>query len=101
MAKSKVELFTSLPSDTAERDRLRKTIEELVELQLQIKDLKDAIKDIILVEKQDHLYSPKFIKSLVATELDIRYEAEKRRAKIEEEVEHMSEADILFKRSVE
>lgn len=45
MAKSKVELFTSLPSDTAERDRLRKTIEELVELQLQIKDLKDAIKD--------------------------------------------------------
>ncbi|EMB7054199.1 hypothetical protein VAG18_002891 [Escherichia coli] len=101
MAKIKIELKTSLPSDVAERERLRKTIEELVDLQLQIKDLKEAIKDIVTVEKQDHSYSPKFIKSLVATEFDRRYEAEKRRAKIEEEVEHMTEADILFKRTVE
>lgn len=101
MAKIKIELKTSLPSDVAERERLRKTIEELVDLQLQIKDLKEAIKDIVTVEKQDHSYSPKFIKSLVAAEFDRRYEAEKRRAKIEEEVGHMTEADILFKRTVE
>ncbi len=101
MARTKVELFTSLPADPAERERLRKTVEELVDLQLKIKDMKEAMKDIIKVEKEDHLISPKFLKSLVATEFDRRFEAEKRRARLEAEVDAMEETDILFKRSAE
>jgi hypothetical protein len=101
MARTKVELFTSLPTDPVERERLRKTVEELVDLQLKIKDMKEAMKDIVKVEKEDHLISPKFLKSLVATEFDKRYESEKRRAKLEAEVDAMEETDILFKRSAE
>lgn len=101
MARTKVELFTSLPVDPAERERLRKTVEELVDLQLKIKDMKEAMKDIVKVEKEDHLISPKYLKSLVATEFDKRYESEKRRAKLEAEVDAMEETDILFKRSAE
>ena len=101
MARTKVELFTSLPADPAERERLRKTVEELVDLQLKIKDMKEAMKDIVKVEKEDHLISPKFLESLVATEFDKRYESEKRRAKLEAEVDAMEETDILFKRSAE
>lgn len=101
MARTKVELFTSLPADPAERERLRKTVEELVDLQLKIKDMKEAMKDIVKVEKEDHLISPKFLKSLVATEFDLRFEAEKRRARLEAEVDAMEETDILFKRSAE
>lgn len=101
MARTKVELFTSLPADLAERERLRKTVEELVDLQLKIKDMKEAMKDIIKVEKEDHLISPKFLKSLVATEFDKRYGAEERRAKLEAEMDAMEETDILFKRSAE
>lgn len=101
MARTKVELFTSLPADPVERERLRKTVEELVDLQLKIKDMKEAMKDIVKVEKEDHLISPKFLKSLVATEFDKRYESEKRRAKLEAEVDAMEETDILFKRSAE
>lgn len=101
MARTKVELFTSLPADPAERERLRKTVEELVDLQLKIKDMKEAMKDIVKVEKEDHLISPKFLKSLVAAEFDKRYESEKRRAKLEAEVDAMEETDILFKRSAE
>lgn len=101
MARTKVELFTSLPADPAEREHLRKTVEELVDLQLKIKDMKEAMKDIVEVEKEDHLISPKFLKSLVAIEFDKRYESEKRRAKLEAEVDAMEETDILFKRSAE
>lgn len=101
MARTKVQLFTSLPADPAERERLRKTVEELVDLQLKIKDMKEAMKDIVKVEKEDHLISPKFLKSLVATEFDKRYGAEERRAKLEAEMDAMEETDILFKRSAE
>lgn len=69
--------------------------------ELKIKDMKEAMKDIVKVEKEDHLISPKFLKSLVATEFDKRYEAEKRRAKLEAEMDAMEETDILFKRSAE
>lgn len=98
MARTKVELFTSLPADPAERERLRKTVEELVDLQLKIKDMKEAMKDIVKVEKEDHLISPKFLKSLVATEFDRRYAANKKVAALEEELEYVNECEILFKR---
>jgi len=49
---AKVEFITVLPSDTVERKRLSKVIDELIEIEQQIKDLKDAKKSIIQVEKR-------------------------------------------------
>lgn len=97
-AKIKVALITSLPSDPASRERLKSTVNEIVDLQRQIADLKDQIKDIRAVEKENHNISPKFLNSLVKREYDVRYEAEKKTAALDAEQEIFTEADILFGR---
>jgi len=45
---AKVELKNELPQDQQERKRLSKTIEEMVEVMLQLQDLKEALKDIVV-----------------------------------------------------
>lgn len=96
--KEKVELINSLPSDPASRERLKKTVEEIVNIQRQIADLKEDIKSIREVEKSTHSVSPKFLNSLVKREYDVRFEAEKKSAALDAEQDIFVEADILFGR---
>lgn len=98
-AKAKIELITSLPSDLAQRKRLKDSVNEVVDLQRQIADLKDQIKDIRDTEKTTHHVAPKFFNSLAKREYDVRFEAEKKSAALDAEQEIFSEADILFGRS--
>lgn len=98
-AKVKVELITSIPSDQDARKRLAKTVTEIVDLKRQIADLNEQIKDIRKVEKDDHGISPKFLNSLAKREYDVRFEAEKKSAALDDELEVFNEADILFGRS--
>ncbi len=98
MPKIKVELKNTLPSDPVERDRLKKVIQEGVDAKIAQKDAASQFKDIVAVEKDSHNYDPKFIKTLVAAEFDRQYQAGKKRKNLEEQVEQMTEADILFGR---
>ncbi|WZX10670.1 hypothetical protein [Enterobacter phage EC152] len=98
MPKIKVELKNPLPSDPAERNRLKKVIQEGVDAKIAQKDAASQFKDIVAVEKDSHNYDPKFIKTLVAAEFDRQYQAGKKRKDLEEQVEQMTEADILFGR---
>ncbi len=97
-AKVKVDLITSLPSDPASRQRLKDTVNEVVDLQRQIADLKSQIKDIRDTEKSLHNISPKFLNSLVKREYDVQYNAEKKTAALDQEQEIFTEADVLFGR---
>lgn len=98
-AKVKIELITSLPSDPVSRQRLKGTVDEVVELHRQIADLKSQIKDIRDVEKSTYSVSPKFFNSLVKRQYDVQYGAEKKTAALDAEQEVFNEADILFGRS--
>ena len=97
--KVKVELINSLPSDPVQRERLKKTVMEAVDLKVKIKDFQSSLKDIRDVEKQDHTICPKFFNTLVNTEFDYQYAANKSRKALEDRVEQMTEADILMGRS--
>lgn len=99
IAKAKVELINSLPSDQASRDRLRRVVNEAVDLRIQIKDLQEQLKDIVTVEKESHQIEPKFLKTLINAQFDYQYQAEKKRKQLEDQVEQMNEADILMGRS--
>lgn len=99
IAKAKVELINSLPSDQASRDRLRRVVNEAVDIRIQIKDLQEQLKDIVTVEKESHQIEPKFLKTLINAQFDYQYQAEKKRKQLEDQVEQMNEADILMGRS--
>lgn len=98
MAKTKVDLITTLPSDPVQRDRLKKVRDEALDLNIQLLDIKEQLKDIYKVEKEDHQICPKFLKAMVKRELDV-LNAEKKTAAIEAELEAFAEADVLSGRS--
>lgn len=100
MPKIKVELKNTLPADAAERERLKKVVQEGVDAKIAQKDAASQFKDIVAVEKDSHNYDPKFIKTLINAEFDRQYQAGKKRKELEDQVEQMTEADILFGRSV-
>jgi regulator of replication initiation timing len=95
---AKQELIAQLPNDINERKRLMGVINEAVQLKLQMQDLKESLGDIFVVEKEDHQYSPKFLKNLVNLEFSEQYEAQKKRIQIEELAEQVTELDILMGR---
>lgn len=95
----KLPLINSLPSDQASRDRLRRVVNEAVDLRIQIKDLQEQLKDVVTVEKESHQIEPKFLKTLINAQFDYQYQAEKKRKQLEDQVEQMNEADILMGRS--
>lgn len=97
--KIKVELKNTLPSDPVERDRLKKIVQEGVDAKISQKDAASQFKDIVAVEKENHNYDPKFIKAMINAEFDRQYQAGKKRKELEDQVEQMSEADILFGRA--
>lgn len=99
MAKTKIELIATIPSDVNARARLADTIQAAVDLRIQIKDKQDELRDLINTEKEDRKFSPKFLKTLIDGEFDKQYSAEKQRRALEDKVEQLVELDILMKRS--
>lgn len=95
---AKVELIDTLPSDQTERNRLSKTINEMVEVMLQQQDLKETLKDILDAEKELHQYKPSMIKFYAKLEFDKQYKAEKERKSLEDKVEKLAELDLLMGR---
>ena len=51
------------------------------------------------MEKEDHNYSPKFLKSLVAIEYADQYDSKKKREQIEAAQETLASLDVLMGRS--
>jgi hypothetical protein len=96
---AKVELKMELPSDIQERKRLKGVVQEAVDIMLQISSLKEQLKDVYVVEKEDHQYSPKFLKSLVSIEYAEQYDSKKKREAIEAAQETLASLDVLMGRS--
>lgn len=96
MAKQKVELLNTLPSDPLKREALRKAVEEAVKAKVRIDDEKSFIKDVVQNLK-DEGYDPKFVRTLIKAE----YKAGKERERLEEQLEQVTEAEILFGRATE
>lgn len=93
MAKQKVELLNTLPSDPLKREALRKAVEEAVKAKIRQDDEKSFIKDVVQNLK-DEGYDPKFVRTLIKAE----YKAGKERERLEEQLEQVTEAEILFGR---
>ena len=93
---AKVEQIVELPNDMQERKRLKGVVQEAVDIMLQISSLKEQLKDVYLVEKEDHNYSPKFLKGLVAISYADQYDSKKKREKIETDQEMLTSLDILM-----
>lgn len=94
MAKQKVELLNTLPSDPLKREALRKAVEEAVKAKIRADDEKSFIKDVVQNLK-DEGYDPKFVRTLIKAE----YKAGKERERLEEQLEQVTEAEILFGRT--
>ncbi len=93
---AKVDQVVELPNDMQERKRLKGVVQEAVDIMLQISSLKEQLKDVYLVEKEDHNYSPKFLKGLVAISYADQYDSKKKREKIETDQEMLTSLDILM-----
>lgn len=92
------ELINELPSNMAERSRLKNVINEIVESMLRQQYEKDAQKTIMDLEKEDNKYNPKLLKFYAKMEYDIRYKAEKARKSLEDQADKLEELDILMGR---
>ena len=95
---AKQDLIKELPSNIEERERIGRVLEEVLELTQQIKDLQEFLKTIYQVEKEDHMYDPKMLKSYVKLEFSRRRDAQKVQANLEEMLERDNELNILFGR---
>ena len=95
---AKQDLIKELPQDLNERKRVGKILEEALEITQQIKDLQESLKTIYQVEKEDHMYDPKMLKSYVKLEFSRRRDAQKVQANLEEMLERDNELNILFGR---
>lgn len=89
------DLIKTLPSDLAERKRLKGVVSELVDAQVQMDAAKDLISSIKETEKEKG-YDPKFIKELGDLCYDKLYNEKKKIIAAEEKVERISELDILM-----
>ena len=95
---AKQDLIKELPSNVEERKRIGMVLEEVLELTQQIKDLQEFLKTIYQVEKENHGYDPKMLKSYVKLEFSRRRDAQKMQANLEEMLERDNELNILFGR---
>lgn len=98
MAKLKVELLKSLPSDPAVRKRLANIVQEGVDAIRKQKDAAEDLKNILAITKLDLNIDPKFLRNLINGEYDKQDAAEKKRAALEEQIEQYEDLDILMGR---
>lgn len=101
MAKVKVELLTTLPSDPAVRKRLANIVQEGVDAIRKQKDAAEDLKSILAITKEDLNIDPKFLRTLINGEYDKQDAAEKKRAALEGQIEQLNELDILMGRASE
>lgn len=101
MAKSKIELITTLPSDLEVRKRLANIVQEGVEAVRRQKDAAEDLKSILAITKEDLNIDPKFLRTLINGEYDKQDAAEKKRAALESQIEQLNELDILMGREVD
>ncbi|MGX4995908.1 hypothetical protein [Enterobacter hormaechei] len=101
MAKLKVELLTTLPSDPAVRKRLANIVQEGVDAIRKQKDAAEDLKSILAITKEDLNIDPKFLRTLINGEYDKQDAAEKKRAALEGQIEQLNELDILMGRASE
>lgn len=99
MAKSKIELLKTLPSDVEARKRLANIIQEGVEAIRRQKDAAQDLKDILAITKEDLNIDPKYLRTLINGEYDKQDAAEKKRAELEDKIEQLNELDLLMGRS--
>ncbi|AFH21143.1 transcriptional regulator [Cronobacter phage CR9] len=98
MAKVKVELIKTLPSDPAVRKRLANIVQEGVDAIRKQKDAAEDLKSILAITKEDLNIDPKFLRTLINGEYDKQDAAEKKRAALEDQIEQLNELDILMGR---
>lgn len=98
MAKLKVELIKTLPSDPAVRKRLANIVQEGVDAIRKQKDAAEDLKSILAITKEDLNIDPKFLRTLINGEYDKQDAAEKKRAALEDQIEQLNELDILMGR---
>ncbi|QEG12334.1 hypothetical protein OMEGA_272 [Klebsiella phage vB_KaeM_KaOmega] len=101
MAKVKVELIKTLPSDPAVRKRLANIVQEGVDAIRKQKDAAEDLKSILAITKEDLNIDPKFLRTLINGEYDKQDAAEKKRAALEDQIEQLNELDILMGRASE
>lgn len=87
--------ITTLPSDQAERKRLKGVVQELVDAQVQLDAAKDLIKSILEVEKEKG-YDTGFIKTLAKFHYDHEFNENKKIQATELEAERITETEILM-----
>lgn len=87
--------ITTLPSDQAERKRLKGVVQELVDAQVQLDAAKDLIKSILEVEKEKG-YDTGFIKDLSNFHYDHEYNEKKKIEAAELKAERITETEILM-----
>lgn len=98
MAKLKVELLKSLPSDPAARKRLMNIVNEGVDALRKQKDAAEDLKSILSITKEDMNIDPRYLRTLINGEYDKQDAAEKKRAALEEQIEQYEDLDILMGR---
>lgn len=98
MAKIKIELLKSLPSDPVARKRLMNIVNEGVDALRKQKDAAEDLKSILSITKEDMNIDPRYLRTLINGEYDKQDAAEKKRAALEEQIEQYEDLDILMGR---
>lgn len=98
MAKLKVELIKTLPSDPAVRKRLANIVQEGVEALKDIKLAQGSLANVLSITKEDLNIDPKFLRTLINFEYDKQEAAQKKRAALDEQIEQLTELEILMGR---
>lgn len=102
MAKAiKIELIKTLPSDPAVRKRLANIVQEGVEALKDIKLAQGSLANVLSITKEDLNIDPKFLRTLINFEYDKQEAAQKKRAALDEQIEQLTELEILMGRKSE
>lgn len=99
MAKAiKIELIKTLPSDPAIRARLANIVQDGVDALKDIKLAQGSLADVLAITKQDLNIDPKFLRTLINFEYDQQEAAQKKRAALDEQIEQLTDLEILMGR---
>jgi len=90
------DLVKVLPSDTNERKRIAKSIQEYVDAKVQMESFKELMSGIVDTEKTDHGIDGPTFKAWAELAFDQQYNESKKTAKIEESAEKLAEVEILL-----
>jgi len=90
------DLVKVLPSDTNERKRIAKSIQEYVDAKIQMEAYKELMGNVLDTEKNDHGIDRSTFKAWAELAFDQQYNESKMTTKIEESAEKLAEVEILL-----